>query len=190
MKRSATAFTLIELIVAMGIAAVLTGLGVAGLNLFRQTIQFQQANLDFVSALRTVQNMARNSVSSQRLISQGTSLPQAKVDGYAIFFTTSNYSIRYCIRQGGAGNTQMNCSGVEQDNLKPREYADVQIFPANTNVCQGVFFERLTGDIRGMSQPISNPLDTGSCTILIDHINNASLSRQLNIDITNNNIDF
>jgi prepilin-type N-terminal cleavage/methylation domain-containing protein len=60
-------FTLLELMVVMGIAAALLALGTVGLISFRNTVQLDQVRSDFISQLRTAQNLAKNSVASAAL---------------------------------------------------------------------------------------------------------------------------
>lgn len=185
-----TAFTLIELLVVLGIIAVVTGLSFQGLLVFRQTAQFQQAESDFISLLRSTQNKARNSVASTALIKQGNTLPQAQVDGYALVFATENYSQQYCFGVNTANGLQYDCTGDENPNLKPQEYAEVSINPTDTSKCRAIFFERLTGDISALSAEYAKPVNTGSCTIVINHTSSGILTRTLKIDLENNSFDI
>jgi prepilin-type N-terminal cleavage/methylation domain-containing protein len=180
------AFTLIELIAVLAIMAIVTGISLQAMLVFRQTVQFQQAESDFISALRTTQNRARNSVSSAALLAQGVPLIEAGVDGYALFFRGNNYSMRYCTRVSAI---RYDCLGVEQPNLKAGEFSDVGVISTDTNKCSGILFTRLNADILALGSEIGDTSNTGTCTVIINHAINPFLQRQIQIDLVNNNID-
>lgn len=188
--KSFASFTLVELIVVMAISGIMIALGVQAMLLIRQSVQFQQTESDFISNLRSVQNMARNSVASATLRSQGRSLPASMVDGYALVFDTtgSNYSLRHCFRQTSGGTPRMDCSGAESLNLKPNEYDDVVVVPLLQPKCRALFFERLTGKISAMNGQIA-PLDNvGNCDYQVRHSYNNNLLRLISVDVRNGSI--
>lgn len=183
-------FTLLELLVVMAIAAVVIGLGLVGMNLFRQTTQFQQAEVAFIADLRAAQNSARNSVSSQVLVDAGNTPIQAQVDGYALFFSNDNYSIHHCFEQVTAFATQYDCGTVEEPDLKAGDFLDIEIRPLDFNKCRGLFFSRLSGNISAMENTLDTLDDVGVCEIRIQHLYNGSLSRVLSIDVSQNSINL
>lgn len=177
-------YTLLEAIVVLGIIAALASFGIYGLVTMRQSIQIQQSHSEFVSTLRHVQNLARNSVASQVLIAQTGNPLASLVDGYAIYFDSpTNYSIRYCKTSG----TSMDCRSIEQANVKSASYADISVYPLGGSNCRGIFFERLTGNISGMSNALSNLDDIEVCTIRATH-NSTRNYREITIDFAGNSI--
>ena len=181
-----TAYTIVEILVVLGIIAVLSGVGIAGMTLFRRTVQIEQAKNDLLSALRETGNLARNSVSSAV---RGTDVLSGRVDGYALFIDLQegNYSLRYCIKGSFIGQLQYDCTGVEKSSSQMLSAPEVDIFPVDPAKCQGIFFARLTGDISALSSDIGAPDDVGNCILNLTHTQGGEL-RQINIDLAGNNI--
>jgi prepilin-type N-terminal cleavage/methylation domain-containing protein len=189
MRRNYTAFTLLELVVVMAIMAVMAGIGIQGLIIFRQTIQFQQTETDVITIMNTVRNRARNSVASDDLVAGSIALPDAVVDGYAIGFAANNYSLRRCSMTVVFGDRQVSCINVEDSDMKPTTLDPVNVFMLDSTKCRALFYERLTGDISALANLTSNTDDIGVCTIRVQHSNNPALVRDIVIDLVNNNSD-
>lgn len=189
MSKRLSAFTLVEIIIAMGIGAMILAAGIGGFQTFRQTIQFQQGYLAVVSQLQTTQNMARNSVASRVVQSQRATDPiGAQVDGYALFFNPTNYNLNYCLYPTPNQTGPIDCSTIEVSNLKLAEYADVTV-TASTGTCYGIFFARMTGNISAMNGLNATPNDTAAdCLIQVRHSQNAALVRVIGINVRANNI--
>ena len=171
----------------MGIIAVLAGLGIAGMSVFRRTVQIEQAKNDLLSGFREAQNLSRNSVSSSV---KSSDILKGQVAGYAIFFDASqsnNYSLRYCVQTSFLGQTRYDCTGVERATAKQFINSEVQISPSNPNKCRGIFFARISGDISAMSSDISQLDDTGTCDINLSH-SQGSETRQIHVNLMENNI--
>jgi prepilin-type N-terminal cleavage/methylation domain-containing protein len=181
-----TAYTIIEVLVVLAIIAVLSGVGIAGMSLFRRTVQIEQAKNDLLSALRETGNLARNSVSSAVY---GTDIITGRVDGYALFIDLEegNYSLRYCIAGSFVGQLQYDCSGLEKSSAQMISAPEVDLFPADADKCPGIFFARLTGDISALGSDISAPDDVGNCILNLIHTQGGE-TRQINIDLAGNNI--
>lgn len=158
-------YTLVELLVVMSIIAVLSSLGIAGMTTFRNAIEVQNASFELASLLQTYENKSRNSVPSTA--KTGSNVLDKRVDGYAIFFTGSNYDIRYCMKVG----TSWDCTGVEVRNAKLSEYSEVTVTPiaADASRCRGILFERLTAKISRLTNSRSPAYSTGTCTIELVH---------------------
>jgi prepilin-type N-terminal cleavage/methylation domain-containing protein len=165
------AYTIIELIIVLGLIGALSAIGILGLSAFRQATQTQGAANEFLSNIQNYENMARNSIPSQ--VRTGTGLLGDRVDGYAIFFTTTNYSLHYCIDQRSSTG-RFNCQGIESANEKINEYRSVTIYPrpADFPRCRGILFERRSGLIYSMSDLIAAPLKGVNCNIEITHVSN------------------
>lgn len=186
--REITAFTLLELVVVMGIVSIMAALGIQGLIIFQQTVQFQQAETDIVTVLNDVRNRARNSVASNEL-ADSTSLPNAVVDAYALGFAANNYSLRRCSITASFGNKQASCINVEFPDMKPEVLTAVNIFPTDPGKCRAILFERLNANIAALPALVANLDEVGTCTIRIQHSNNPSLVREIVIDLGNNSSD-
>lgn len=188
MKRL-TGFTIIELLVVMTITALLFGLGILAMTLFRRSVQLDQASAEFTSNIRSVQNLARNSILTTEQLAQlqGAGDFELKdIVGFGIFFEEGgSYSSRYCVAASslffGA-----DCSGVIEFDMRSNEYNQVSFNPQNDS-CKGIVFERLTGNISSMQSAFNALIDVGECTINVDH---AVLGggKQILIDLEKNNI--
>ncbi len=177
-------FTLLELMVVMGIAAALLALGTVGLISFRNTVQLDQVRSDFISQLRTAQNLAKNSVASAAL---GGDLFESKVDGYAIFLNGNNYSLQYCLKQ--EGSTNYDCSNAERTDLNPQPGTSIVISTSDANKCLGFMFERLSGKMYSMSGYVTRPDSTGSCVVSFTH-NISNNRREVSLDFDNSFINI
>ncbi len=188
--RKLTAFTIVELLVSMGIIALLAGLGIQALVTFQQTIQFQQAQSDFITIFNNVRNQARNSVASRDEVISGDTLPNAVVDGYAIFFDNNTYSLRSCsIVRRATSELEGNCRNVEDADAKPTSLDAVNIFPLNPTVCAGILIERLSVDIYAMEATTAILQNPPECVYRIEHGSNSRLMRDIRIDLVNNTSD-
>lgn len=182
-----SAFTIVELMVVMAILAVLSAIGLSGMNTFRDYVQVQQANSNFVIQLKTVQNMARNGeLSTVNLKPNCTDTFNANLcklpDGYALYFDSAlNYSLRSCFTQTLAGNQVYTCP-VERQTMKSNEFRDVTIENGAPN-CKGILFLRLSGDIMGIDKDNNAiSVNSGTCQVTISY---RSIGRQRAV-----NIDF
>lgn len=192
MQKHYTAFTLLELIIVMAIVGIMSALGIQGLVLFRQTTQFKQAEADVITVFNNVRNKARNSVASGSLVSDSTLLPDAVVDGYAIYFENDTYSLYRCdqfVNQWGV--LMGDCEGgLEEDDIKPRSLQEVNVFPLHSATCVGLFFERLSGEIYAMERTYRDSLEnSGKCVYRIQHKGNEALQKDIVIDTNNNTSD-
>lgn len=176
-------FTIVEVLAVLAIIAILIGLSVFGMGIFRRTVEIEQAKSDLLSSLRFAQNLSRNSVSSA--VKSGD-LIIGKVDAYAIYFDTNNYSLHYCVASNRYSGLQYDCSGIEDSSLRPDQFKNALVSFSN-NHCKGVIFERLTGEIYGMTDFIGSPTNTGVCSYLISHSQGTD-TRQINVNLTENNI--
>ncbi len=180
------AFTIIEILAVMAIIAVISGLGIWGMTLFRQTAVIEQTLSNVVSSLRTAENRARNNISSQVLQVATEDVLSSAVDGYAIFFDSSeNYSLRYCLKTETFTDVVYNCRGIEIAELKPKEFSDV-IIGTVENDCLGVLFTRGAADYLKMSNEIATPSNEDKCTISIK-LEAGTSTREVVVDLVGNN---
>ncbi len=174
------AFTLLEIIIMLGIAAVVMGMGTYSLITFRNYTQVQNVYTDIVSVLRQEQNKAKNSITSEQKAIDTGSIIDSIPDYYAVFFESNNYSIYYCEEI----SDRVNCF-VENQNLKKTKFSGVSV-NINCGVA-GIAFEKLTGDIVGI-QSNGSFVQTGVCSITITRPG-ASSTKSLRIDLVENSID-
>lgn len=188
-----SAFTIVELMVVIGVVAVMTSLGIGGMIAFRQTVQLQEATSGFISTLRSVQNMARTSSLSQYVVKTGCTVSSPicrRPDGYAIYFdSVDNYSINYCVDVSFAGADRITC-GVEELSVKPAEFNGIQVYPIGSNAsdCLGIVFERLTGNITAISmQDLALPIESGVCEIGMELVGTGRIYK-VEINLAENSI--
>lgn len=179
---------MVELLVVLSIVAVLSGLGLLGMNQFRMTSQMQTSVSELASDMLDYRNMARNSVASTK--KPGTTPTERLVDGYAVFFENGNYSLHYCDREL---NQTMRCEDTPNLIEKPSQLngGDIEIEPQPADVgrCQGILFENRSGLIYSMSDYSAVPDDTGTCVYFIRH---QVLQQQklLVVDLQKNTLDI
>lgn len=181
------AFTVVELMVVMAIIALLSGLGIQALITFQQTVQFQQAQADIITIFNNIRNQARNSVASKGEVIDGSTLPNAVVDGYAIFFDDNTYSLRSCtITRRATSELEGSCNKVEDQDAKPISVNEVNIYPLDPSVCKGILIERLSVDFYAMEDITSTLQNPAECVFRIEHSRNSELVRDIKIDLINN----
>ena len=187
-----TAITLIEIVVVMAIIAVLVGLGLIGMNIFRRTAQLQSAYNDLSSNLSSYRNMARNSVPSVR--KPGATDIDRIVDSYAVFFSNNDYHLYYCEDTGNILN-QYSCENtpglIERPNEKSGDHAAISISLRAIDLprCSGILFERKTGSMYSMSSVLAAPQATGECRINVEHTENGNVKTMI-VDLTSNNFSI
>lgn len=181
------AFTFIEILLAGVIVMVLTGLGVAAMLGFRSSVLVDQASTDLLSALRSTQNMARNSVSSSKIAADmgwaSYTKSQLQVDAYALEIRSDNYILHYCLANAGSG--KYNCSGVENTNIRTASLQEITLSKSATN-CNYIVFERLTGNIVSQVDAVDTYANTGNCSITLNY-NGSSTQRVITVDFSQNN---
>ncbi len=165
-------FTLLEVLIAMGIMAVLLGTSTYALIQVKATIELQNSFSDIISAFQTTQNRARNSVTK----------PGATVtvpDYVTVSFLPTTYKFQTCVK----GTSRITCTD-DTASTKATEILNVTLQPSNG--CTTIGFARLTSDIVSVdSNGITNSI--GVCTITIVH-NTTGNSRVISIDLSSNNI--
>lgn len=174
-------FTLVELLVVMGIIAVLAGLGIVGMLTFQRVVEVDGATQEFIGNLKTYQNMAINSASS-RVYSSGSGQLAGRVDGYAVQFGDGGYELRYCLDADDV-NGNFDCQGVEIAEPKSSQYSQVNF--ATTSDCSLILFERLSGLVYAMNSDFAAPDSTGICEVQITH-SAVGVPRTVEINLTEN----
>lgn len=165
------AFTLLELVVTMGILAVISAMSIFGLVRFRAVIELNNGYTDIVSLLKTTQNAARNVTSSGG--QSGVSVPAL----YTIRFSDNTY-------------TQSNCTSTSNryiciDLTTQKTVAPSVSFSPDPN-CAYIGFAPLTGEI--ISLNLSGIATTvQQCSIRIAHSISGDV-KTLNVDLLSNTI--
>ncbi len=170
-------FTLIELMVVMGIIAALLALGTLGLTNFRNTAELRNAYSDIVSIIQETQNKARNSVSIGSTGSDG--LPIVP-DYYVIDIQANNYTLQSCNTTGGTNLVCNNLAG----RTKPSQFSLISY----TGTCDKIGFKRSSSDVVALNS--SNAvINSGICTIEVRHsvISNILVIR---VNMQDNTISF
>lgn len=179
-------FTLLELLVVMGIIAVLGGLGVTGLTRFQANTQVQTAFNDVFSILKTLQNSAENSIAftnaSAVTPKYCSSLGPCVPDYYGIKFTTNTYTVYGCLISGN----NIICSNQNMIQLGGLNLSSV-VYSFSGSQCDYILFQRLTGDIIDVSgDPTWSITANSICTLRIS--NSFGDSRVIEINLTSNSI--
>jgi hypothetical protein len=175
----------------MAIVAIISSLGALGLNSFRETSLLQQANADFIASFKSIQNAARNSSISQRLLANTNNVLLSRPAGWGIFFENGGgYSLRYCTTQVVTGVTQYNCSNYEYPSLKSSTFNEVTVTSSVKPKCTGILFISGTSDIAAMSSSVAAPDNTGTCTINTYMTGSGADFRDIVIDLNENNLQI
>ncbi|MCA9386656.1 type II secretion system protein [Candidatus Dojkabacteria bacterium] len=184
MKKSA--FTLIEMLIAMSIMVIILSFGTIGVVRFRDYIEVQNGYSDVATYVRTIQNKARNSIAYTTI----AGVPVAP-DYYGIYIEDNNFSLYACTDSGGS---QLDC--VEQEgNIKSNSFSNVEIelssgcpgnliaFKNSSLEIIAVIGDQVLGQLNN-----ANIISTGTCDILVSHVNGGS-TRSITINLTQNSID-
>lgn len=179
------AFTLLELLVVMGVIAMMTGMGIYGLTRFQANTQVQTVTTDTLTLLRTVQNNAKNSISFATTPTANdicSSNNNCVADYYAVTFSSSDYQVFACQKSG----SNITCPSQNNLNIQSVTYPDITFSYEGTG-CNYIAFQRLSGDIIDVQ---GNPLWTESsnslCSIKIS--NSYGDYRILEVNLTNNSV--
>lgn len=179
---------MLELVSVLAIIGAIAGIGIGGLTTLRATVELNQVTNEFLTNIRTFQSRARNGLISEARFSVTNSIPQSRVDGFAIYVNAATFN--YCTGGPTTGNINYNCVGVEAPLAAiTRIPTGISIQMTGSSSCTGILFPRLTGDIAGLTGTNSAPVNTGVCTIVI-RSNNVALSRSILVDLENNNIEI
>jgi type II secretory pathway pseudopilin PulG len=188
-------FTVLELIVVLGVIAAIAGVGITGMIGFRRNVQLQEATSSFISTIRTVQNMARTGTLSRYVVKSDCADQEdpfcRRADAFAVYFDSrENYSIRYCLEVDFAGEQRLTC-GVESLNVKPSEFNPVVIYPNQEtgDKCQGIVFKRLTGEVSAIgTDSLAEESNTGLCTIDLELEDFGGSKRRVQVNLEDNSI--
>lgn len=178
-KKPLKAFTLLELIVVMGIIVLSLGLTVIGITRFRYSIELQNGYSDIFSYIQNVENRSRNSVSSEALYNSTGSYNESVPDYYVLHFQDDNFSLQACNLNG----SRLICLS-EEENVKAERFSSVTI----ASTCEYVGVHKRDADIVRVDSQSFETSDTGICTVVVGH---KSISRTYTIilDLVSNSID-
>lgn len=173
------AFTLLQLIVVMGISAGLLGAGIYGLTSYQRYLQLQSGYNDLVSIIKTQQNRAVNSVSLTALGGQAPYI-------YALRIDNGNYTLYYCQNVAGSIVCTLDASLGQLSQLASN---DLQV----TSNCSGVGFLKLSTDVVSLSANAftgsGSVGNTGTCTFTIEHKVTLQ-SKQITFNLEENNLSL
>ena len=167
LKKKNNGFTLLELLVVIGITVTAGALGIYGLITFRETAILKQAGNELFTNVESIRNKARNSVLSIAKSINNDPL-EAKVDAFAIVFEDGNYSSMYCDRSDST-SIDYTCA-YEKQNLKSEIFTtvDIGLFEESGYQCAGVLFEGVTGDLSLFANKDSVTTEIGVCIIAVE----------------------
>lgn len=179
------AFSLFELIIAMGVISVIMGLGWVGLLSFRSATEVQNAYSEVLSLIKTQQNKAKNSVSS--------GADGQTPDFYTLFLSGDRFYLYNC-RTLVAPNVRCTKDTATTIRILP---TDIQI----AGTCSNIGFARLSGDLVLLQSPSNissllnvNTFDTtfsqssGTCNINIT-TRSSNSNRTIEINFGNNTVN-
>ena len=180
------AFTLLELLIVMGIIALMSGLGIYGLVRFQANARLESSFNDVLTSLKSVQNMSKNSTAfnNQSAInpticsSNGVCVP----DYYGIRFNSTGYSIIGCL----VSTTNIICpdENVIEERLVTIGGVSIEF---SGQQCEYLVFQRLTSDIKDV---IGSPTwsESGNSLCNLRLFNDYGDQRIIEINILTNSI--
>ncbi|GAB4284864.1 MAG: hypothetical protein Kow0081_2290 [Candidatus Dojkabacteria bacterium] len=134
------AFTILELVVVLGVISVIIALGSYGIIIFRDSIRIDNAYNDLLSYIQNVQNLAINSSVypfNAGSFDSSVDEPPTPPEYYAILFGENDFNLFSC-SSGASGS--LNCNRIELNDLE--EY-NAKISAG----CSAVVFRTSTIDI-------------------------------------------
>jgi prepilin-type N-terminal cleavage/methylation domain-containing protein len=184
------AFSLVELLVVMGIIAMVSGLGIYGLIRFQANTRLQTKLGDINSVLSTIQNNSRNSTAFENNGNVDDRLclnhiNKCVADYIAINFSSSDYEVFACQRSGEI----ISCPNNNKlESFRSVVVPDISI-SYRGNSCEYIAFERLTVDIIDVTgNPVWQESEHESCEIVIS--NEFGDQRIIVIDLQTNSIVY
>lgn len=192
------AYTLVELVVVMGIFAVLIAFGVLGLNAFLRSSQVNTAANDFLTTVKSDIQRARSSVYTQQEIEQ----LRNGWENTCSFAGQENFppeAIGYFFGEGKRNFIKCSTnSSLEYDFCCVRleeypysfvsEQEDILFQPQGD--CKGVIFEYSTGEVYSFAGDNLSLIRTSDsdCTVVLRHSQKQDETRRILFDVSNNNV--
>lgn len=166
-----SAFSLVELIIVMGIFSILLGLGLFASITLRNSIELETSSTSLLQEIDSLANLARNSYSLDSNSNPDVWLMSSDVD---------RILIQYCYEIG----QNLNCSlYAEKDVLQ-------NILLIYEQGCAGIAYESLSNNIVGIEDLINKRIkSTGSCNIRLRH-SVSGMEKLIKIDLEKNNISL
>lgn len=183
MKKFFSAFTVLELIVVLGAVAILLTLGIDFILRFRSNVEIQTSYSEVVSAVKTLQNAARNSLKVFNSSDQAdvyAIIPSADQKSYlyeGCFWDSDSFSNATCLPAEIAIAT---IKGLPAEMLLFGEYSTPEGL-ISKGFCG---FERKTGKVFGFTYNASN-LDvytSGTCIYTLRNEKTGE-EKRVNMDI-------
>ena len=182
-------FTIIELLVVMGIIAVMSGLSIYGLVRFQASTQVETVFNDVYSLFNTIENNARNSVSFKNASALTPNIcitndPTNCVPDYlGIKFDQDSYKVYACLK---SGVNNIVCSPENEIEVQKATINGVS-FDYRDTQCDYIVYERLSADMIDVEgSPNWLAKATENCTLVIS--DSYGDSRAIQINLVNNNI--
>lgn len=140
------AFSLIEMITSLAIAAMLLSLGIAGLFSLRDRTTTKLAVDEFIQNFNSVKNAARNSVVSVAGGNEEAVINNVNnLDYYALIFEGTGMYARFRC-QVNAGTNVINCPANTRIPLRTGNYSTIN-FTSPVSTCSAILFSLSTGSI-------------------------------------------
>jgi type II secretory pathway pseudopilin PulG len=166
------AFTLLELVVVIAIAAALMGIGINSLRTLRDRTSVKLAVDEFVLAFNGTRNLARNSVLSNRAAGSGLDIDiqnaqkASNLDYYAMIFQDEQ---KYYRAECTQDLTKINCTDIS-GNLKTEvnSLVNVRASSSNADYCKVILFNLSTGKFQLMNLNFQTSKAT-ECTYTFTH---------------------
>jgi type II secretory pathway pseudopilin PulG len=167
-----SAFTLVEILLILGIIVLLGGVGLSAIYRLRLSVEVNNGIELFKQMLQKAQINAQNNVG----------MNNNKVSAWVISTDTSSIRLLSC----NFTNIQAMCN---ESQIIPIPSQIELIF--RTNECSAVGYTSQAKRLIGVSKlPLGNIIYNGQCIIDIKEFNRNILLGNINIDITNSSIKY
>jgi len=180
-------FTLIEIVIVLGIITMITGLSILGIVRYKAAVELNSAYTDLISSIKSQRNKANNSVS----YNPDPNSPSFDTPSfYAIRFINNNYDLYVC-QLFAPKSKSLTC--LDELNAQPATFATGITLESN---CPGIGFQSITTDLvkidsnaftsRGIFESKPNP---AICSLTLKH-NQTDSTKIININLVYDTLGF
>lgn len=186
LKNKAKALTIIELIVVMGIIAIVITLGVWGMVSFQKSVTIQQSTDEIISVLNETKSLAENNVLPKDITVNAITNPNG-IFAYQLSFLNNTLTRSLC--QYNQNTFDWDC-GIYPINLKSDVLNDITFNNTLGNACTRIIFENLTGNLWVYSTlNISYAADLNTCELKLKYLS-TDLKAYLDVKGNGNTFKF
>lgn len=172
--KTKSAFSLLELLIVMGVIASISMLGIFGLLNVQYSIELNNYYAQVDVFQNTVKNYAVNSFATDSAGSKDAS------DYYAFQYIGNKFQNLFCDKTGVA---TIECNNIGTLELITPSFIDITFSPIG---CNFFVFEKFSSRIFTIEN--QNLIPVGQCTIIIKHQNLAQ-TKSIIFDFENNSIN-